>query len=392
MPTHHNSWLDIFAGFRLALSMKKLLLTTCGLFISLAILIALVLLATQVWPDADIESVGRLLGHSFGPGSWAEGCDMARAVFETLAAEPRATGFPYPARAFLIAGVVLLLLVWSLLGGAVCRLAAVEFAAGETCSINDALLFTARKFGSFFWSPLVPFIFVAVLMLGAACVGLLGRMPVVGPPLVGLLSLLAMLLVGLGLFLALCAFFGSVFMWPTIATEGTNAFDAVSRSFNYVAARPWKFIWCSLVAIVYGAACAAFVAAFAWATLEVTLRCLALGMGDAFDGLSAAPGAGDGWYGLGVGALLLRTFILLAWGLVGGFIISLKLSEMTLLYFVLRRDVDGADMSEVYLPLARDEGLDEAPPDSAPPSLKAAGQVSEEAPAADDDRSRSEPT
>ena len=39
-------------------------------------------------------------------------------------------------------------------------------------------------------------------------------------------------------------------------------------------------------------------------------------------------------------------------GLVLGFWASYKISAMTIIYSVLRRDVDGTDMSEVFLPEA----------------------------------------
>ena len=42
-------------------------------------------------------------------------------------------------------------------------------------------------------------------------------------------------------------------MYPTIAVEGSDSFDAISRSFSYIYARPWRMIWYTMVAIVYGA-------------------------------------------------------------------------------------------------------------------------------------------
>ena len=50
--------------------------------------------------------------------------------------------------------------------------------------------------------------------------------------------------------------FGAPLMIPTICVEGTDSFDAISRSMSYVYARPWRYIWCKLVALVYGIPCA----------------------------------------------------------------------------------------------------------------------------------------
>jgi hypothetical protein len=51
--------------------------------------------------------------------------------------------------------------------------------------------------------------------------------------------------------------------WPlmsaTVSAEGTDAWEAVSRSYSYVYQAPWHFIWYSFVALVYGAIIVFFV-------------------------------------------------------------------------------------------------------------------------------------
>src|SRR5690606_36047594 len=41
---------------------------------------------------------------------------------------------------------------------------------------------------------------------------------------------------------------------PAIAVEDSDAFDAVSRSFSYVLAHPWRYAFYLAVSLVYGAA------------------------------------------------------------------------------------------------------------------------------------------
>src|SRR5438034_10546778 len=48
-------------------------------------------------------------------------------------------------------------------------------------------------------------------------------------------------------------------MYSTISTEGSDTFDALSRSYNYVFQSPWNYIWYSLVAVLYGAVLVFFV-------------------------------------------------------------------------------------------------------------------------------------
>src|SRR5262249_37733350 len=51
--------------------------------------------------------------------------------------------------------------------------------------------------------------------------------------------------------------------WPmihaTLSTEGSDSFDALSRSYSYVYQKPWHYLWYALVALTYGAVVVFFV-------------------------------------------------------------------------------------------------------------------------------------
>src|SRR5262249_11335766 len=51
--------------------------------------------------------------------------------------------------------------------------------------------------------------------------------------------------------------------WPmihaTLGAEGSDAFDALSRSYSYVLQRPWSYVWNVFVALIYGAVVVFFV-------------------------------------------------------------------------------------------------------------------------------------
>ena len=51
-----------------------------------------------------------------------------------------------------------------------------------------------------------------------------------------------------------------------------------------------------------------------------------------------------------IAVILVRVIFIMSWGLVLGFMASIKISGITAVYAVLRRDVDGTDMTEVFLP------------------------------------------
>jgi hypothetical protein len=52
---------------------------------------------------------------------------------------------------------------------------------------------------------------------------------------------------------------GYPMMYTTLSTEGSDTFDALSRSYNYVYESPWHYLWYSVVAVAYGAVLVLFV-------------------------------------------------------------------------------------------------------------------------------------
>ncbi len=68
-----------------------------------------------------------------------------------------------------------------------------------------------------------------------------------------------MLIFGLVMAVTLVGLVGWPLMSATISTEGTDSWEAVSRSYSYVYQKPWHYIWYSLVAIAYGSVLVFFV-------------------------------------------------------------------------------------------------------------------------------------
>jgi hypothetical protein len=115
------------------------------------------------------------------------------------------------------------------------------------------VLQAARKLPSYSLPPLVALAGAAVFAIQLALVGLLMRLDVLAIvaaifwPFVLLLGLLmAILLLG--------ALVGWPLMWSTVSVEGTDAFDALSRSYAYTYHRPLRLLlyvlFAALLAIV----------------------------------------------------------------------------------------------------------------------------------------------
>jgi hypothetical protein len=386
MRTHRECWRDIAMTFRIALDPRKIVLGTVGVLMTMIVLMALVIVVSGMWPGARTAlerfmqqpaqvvmekaqpRLARFVDHPVDTSRrWVQ--VAVGKVFPTTYS--RYAGIkPLPAHkvAFFAAAGALTLFIWSFFGGAIARIAALDFAKGKRPEIGEATEFAARKFGSFFWSPLVPLVFAGVFLLGNLALGWVGRIPEAGPVIMGLFFALAALGSFVAVVLMIGTFFGFPFMWPTIAMEGTDAFDAISRSFNYFFARPVKTLWCWLVAGVYGLVAVGVAAALVYVTLALALGSVGYGMGPYFSEIgmclstSAASGScaptGSSCCGIGGGAsvgmvggmLLLRIVNIMAWVLVLGFVVSFKISAWTAIYAVLRRDVDGTAMAEVYEP------------------------------------------
>ena len=76
-------------------------------------------------------------------------------------------------------------------------------------------------------------------------------------------------------------------MFATVAMEGTDTFDAVSRAYSYIFGRPWRLIWYSLVAAAYGLVVTAFVLIFTSAMIAAPIYIGGWAMGANFDQIRA---------------------------------------------------------------------------------------------------------
>ncbi|HEX8324134.1 MAG TPA: hypothetical protein VF595_09490 [Tepidisphaeraceae bacterium] len=294
-----------------------------------------------------------------------------------------------------------LLLLWSIFGGAISRIAAVQVARDEKISLRQALRFSTGKVLSFIFAPLIPVIIIAVLALVLAVASVLISVPGISgiwSVLIGIVFFLA-LLAGLVMMLTAVGLIGGGhLMYPTIAAEGSDSFDAVSRSFSYLYARPWQLGFYSLIALVYGAITFLFVRLALYVLLLLVHGSISLlQWGQARDGTPIIDAMWPRpnnfmtlsfethYAALGpvqaAGAGLISFWVYLAISLLGAYVISLYLCSGTLVYFLLRRDVDATEMDEVYLE-PNDEELTETATETTStdtPAVVATGTTAEPA-------------
>jgi hypothetical protein len=272
------------------------------------------------------------------------------------------------------------LAVLSVAGGAICRIAALQFAGMDRPGLRQAVRFGLRKFPAFFTAPLTP-IFV-VLVIGATIVllGLWGNIPYIGEITVGLLLPLALTAAVIIAVIALGILGGLSLMFPTIAYEDSDCFDSISRSFSYVYAKPWRMGLYMVIAFVYGAICYLFVRFFSFLVLWITHSFLQLGFMNRNSKLLAMwpePGFVDffgtgvatpGTWSTSIGSALIYFWVLLVVGLVVAFVISFYFSASTIIYALMRNRVDLIPIEEVYIHPPQETVGTAAPPSEQAPS------------------------
>lgn len=253
------------------------------------------------------------------------------------------------------------LALWSLLGGAIARIAAVQFATRQGLTTRSAVSYALAHFASAFGAPLLPLVFIAFLWLVAAAIGLVGRLPAVGPVIAGALWFLP-LLVGLALAVILLVIaVGWPLMIATISAEGTDAFDGLSRAYDYLLNRTWYALWLVALTVFYGAAVIFLVSAVAHAGVHLAWWGAGSGLGDQSlselmpadpPDLLADPSGIDPRTATVGGALATGWVRILSW-FVWGFVISFFWTAVTIMYFLLRLSLDAKPLDDVYIPSGR---------------------------------------
>jgi len=278
------------------------------------------------------------------------------------------------------------IIIASVFGTAVSRIAAVNAATDETVGFREAVRFTLKKLSSSIWTLLVPPIAVIAYVIILTVVGLPGRIPALGVVWYAIIGILYIVFLLVGLFFAtvLLIYAPSLLLFqPAIAAEGTDSFDAISRAYSMVFSRPWRLGYYAILAYIYGRIIM-LVAAYPviWAG-EIASRGLSFGIGEKMTenvaklDLSAIIGApfqifapgpvqnalayivtgnvSSSFEGVGIGGgwfVVFWQYILLAIYL--AFAVSLGYCLITQIYFLMRK-AEGTPFEEVYIETAEEE-------------------------------------
>jgi hypothetical protein len=281
--------------------------------------------------------------------------------------------------------IAIILAVASIAGGAICRISALQVARGEKPGLTEAVRFSIKRFTSFITAPLAPVTIILFIGIFILLLGLLGNIPYVGEIIVGLGMPLALFAGFLITVVVIGTFAGFNLMFPAIAYDGSDCFDAISRSFSYVYARPWRMLAYTLITVVYGSICYLFVRFFAFLSLWISHWFLRFSLW-AKTGSEEMNKLNSIWpepqfmklmvdpstlhtanSTEKVAAYLVYIFLLVVIGLVVSFVINFYFSANTIIYSLLRHKVDNTAFEDIYTP---PDATDIEPAETEPPKEK----------------------
>ncbi|MDI6732645.1 MAG: hypothetical protein QME51_00560 [Planctomycetota bacterium] len=334
----NGNFRDIFNGFSVALDIKKMFTGFVAICLTLILVVVIPILVAWLFVNPQIKDVS-----SFG--------ELHRKAMSTLLA-----GDVWKVHLFFTIIGILVFLVWAYFGGVISRIAAVNLTKDEGLPLKNALSFANKKFISL----ISPFILVILgflfFVLCNVIGGFVGLIPYAGELLVSIFLPLAVLSGFIMVFILIGFIFSKNLFLPTIAVESSDAFDAVSRSFQYIYAEPWHFFWYVIVAKVYGIITTAFVWFFGFLMLYLSLKAVKLGMGLKLlkiFGLTNLPQfahvpISDVDFTYKIAAYIIMVWLVLIIGIMFSYVISYCYTASTIIYLLMRKKVDDIEMNEIY--------------------------------------------
>jgi hypothetical protein len=250
-----------------------------------------------------------------------------------------------------------------------------------------ALRFAWRKWPSYFAAPLLPVAGVLLLALPVLVLGWAMNLNVF-LFLGAFLWPLALLAAFLMTLLLIGVLFGWPLMWGTISAEGTDSFDALSRSYAYTFQRPLHYLFYAAVAGLIGWLGWLLVREFAAGV--VWMSYWAASWGASLTRIAEMRGQAPLTGAAGFGAGLIQFFAGCVKLLAAGYLFSYFWAASAAVYFQLRRDVDATATDEVFLDADATEPAAKLPAitkdQSGAPAVDEPGAAAGEKPAGDGEK------
>lgn len=300
------------------------------------------------------------------PGTWLWECAQ-RSVFvpwdlfstagvRFFAAEP--LGLSQRGLAF--GWLLILAVIWALFGGLICRTVALRLTVDESESPAEIRQFMAKWGNGFLSGPFLVLLGVICCLIPLKLAGLLYAVPVLGT-FVALLFPVVLLFALFAIMLLLGLLVGWPLLFASVAVDGADGFEAVSRTYSYVYQRPLHYLLYWIVSGVLGILGFIIISIFVDAVLALSVKVGGFPLSEGYSSF---------------GAFLLREggesrsmsdAIVLAWcGLAQlmkpAFVFGWFWTSSVTIYLLLRRSVDATPLLEVLRVGAAAEKAEPLPP------------------------------
>ncbi len=242
---------------------------------------------------------------------------------------------------------MLLLFIWTLSGGLICRTAALRLTVDRSESSGELLRFMKERGTGFLSSILILSLGIGFCLLLILLGGALFSVPGLNY-LVGLGFPVVLLFAFFAVLLALGLLVGWPLLFAAVSTDGSDGYDAISRTFSYIFQRPLHYLFYWALAGIIGVLGFIFISVFidGMVYLAVTLG--------HFPAQAALPAFGHLAIPEATTNLILPATLVLVWCALAqlvklAFAFSWFWVSGVSVYLLLRKSVDAAPFSEVLL-------------------------------------------
>ncbi len=274
-------------------------------------------------------------------------------------------------------------LVWlivSFLFGAITRIAAVQAGLGQKIGLRDAVRYVVseRRWFAYFLPPLY-FIgaFLATLVISGTVLGGLSQIPIFGGLFASVTFPLVFFIAMFSMIVAISGVLTFPFHTAAVSVDGSSSFDVVSRTCTYIFPRLPRFLLYCVFAIAVGTLALLAVSAVVTTTIDLSFHTLdfwweVFGKGETDleedasvnkytrvynemieqyrlgETLTPAPTYEEPRHLESFAATVIGLFVWIVLAMIPAYGISYALSSSTVIYMLLRRDVDGTPLEEIY--------------------------------------------
>jgi len=399
MRKRTGDWRDILSAYELAIDWNRLYVGFVGTVLTVIVMAVVAglysfLAGKHVIKPAseDLTLLGQFTGDSSVVLSLVLGCGMRMLKTFALLLNPLAAGFGHLLLSVLTYAA--LFLVWSTVGGVISRLAVLEYARDDLPTVGEARQFVRARRGAYLMALYWPLIVIAICALMNAIGGLVASAWWPGRILLVLGTLPLVFSTAAILFVAVTTVLGFSMIVPGVSTTGRGGLEGWVAACSYVLYGFRRLICYTVLALAIGAL--ASVAVWALAELMIYLIRLTVNVGFIHPvdwiqyGMPGYPRAlvptehGGAFYGILSGIIV--AILMVVRSAPAAFAFSYFFTAGTIVYLLMRKEVDNVAIEEVYEEEEEEEALaepfaEEAPQEAEAPKEEAGEARATEAPA-----------